>query len=78
MHMFQLGCTTLNGTSQDLRSQLLREQDTARQSTLQKDLEVREMRLRFDRLVRVSICLYEILIFDGSRSLKIFLKVENL
>ena len=53
MHAFQLGCTTLNGTSQDLRSQLSREQDATRQSTLQKVLEVRDMRLRYDRLVRV-------------------------
>lgn len=41
----------LNIDSQDLRSQLSREQDTARQINLQNDLEARNMRTRTDRLV---------------------------
>ena len=37
--------------SQDMRSQLSQERDTARHSSLQKDLELRELRARIDKLV---------------------------
>ena len=38
-------------SSQDLRTQLSRERDALRQTTLQKDIEVQDLRTKLDRSV---------------------------
>lgn len=48
-HVINFGLTHV--CSQDLRSQLTQERDSARHAALQKDLELKELRTRIDKLV---------------------------
>ena len=46
--------STLSINSQDLRSQLLQERESVRHISLQKDIELKELQTRIDKVVRIT------------------------
>src|ERR1700734_2235634 len=50
-----LSCVLIYLNRQDLRGQVLQERDSARNISLQKDIELKELQHRLDKNVRISL-----------------------